>query len=101
MARILRGDVVWAELDPVRGHEQAGTRPIVVLSEDVFNARGGIVIAMAITSQEPKAGFPISMELTSVKLPKRSWALLSQVRTLSTQRLSRRLGQVSPEELGR
>ena len=48
MARILRGDIVWADLDPVRGHEQAGKRPVVVLSEDVFNARTGTVTAMAI-----------------------------------------------------
>ncbi len=45
MARILRGDLVWADLDPTRGHEQGGQRPVIVLSEDVFNARSGTVIA--------------------------------------------------------
>ncbi|MBL8795907.1 MAG: type II toxin-antitoxin system PemK/MazF family toxin [Planctomycetia bacterium] len=99
MARILRGDVVWAELDPTRGREQGGLRPVVVISADEFNARSGTVIAMAITSQPPRAGFPLMLELTSVKLPKRSWVKLSQIRTLSTERLSRKLGKISSEEL--
>jgi len=74
---------------------------VVVLSEDVFNARSGTVIAMAVTSQPQRAGFPLTLELTSVKLPKRSWVKISQVRTLSVQRLSKKIGQVAPEELDR
>lgn len=101
MARILRGDVLWADLDPVRGHEQAGRRPVLVLSQDVFNQRSGTVIALAITSAEPAAGFPLTLELRSVRLPKRSWVKIGQVRTLSTTRLGKRLGRVSAEELAR
>lgn len=99
MARILRGDVVWAELNPVRGHEQAGRRPVVVLSEDVFNERSGTVIAVAVTSREPTAGFPLTLEIESTKLPKRSWVKISQIRTLSAARLGRRLGRLAPEEV--
>jgi len=99
MARILRGEVRWADLKPVRGHEQAGERPVLVLSHDVFNERSGTVIAIALTSQAPRAGYPLTLELTSAKLPKRSWAKTSQVRTLSTERIGRRLGRVSEEEL--
>lgn len=99
MARILRGEVRWADLNPVRGHEQAGERPVLVLSHDVFNERSGTVIAVAITSQEPRAGFPLTLELTTSKLPKRSWVKTSQIRTLSTERIGRRLGRVSAEEL--
>ena len=99
MARILRGDVVWAALDPVRGREQAGRRPVLILSHEVFNERSGTVIAAAITSEPPRAGFPLTVALKSEDLPKRSWVKVSQVRTLSTTRLGRRLGRVSPEEL--
>jgi mRNA interferase MazF len=99
MARILRGDIFWADLDPTRGHEQSGTRPVLILSEEVFNERSGTVIAIAITSQEPRAGFPLTLELKSAKLPKQSWAKISQVRTLSVKRLGDKLGRVSPEEL--
>lgn len=101
MARILRGDVIWADLNPVRGHEQGGQRPVVVLSEDVFNARSGTVIALAITSQVQRASFPLTLELTSVKLPKRSWVKISQIRTLAVQRLGKKIGRVAPEELDR
>jgi mRNA interferase MazF len=89
MARILRGDIYWADLDPTLGHEQAGRRPILVLSQDVFNERSGTVIAMALTSQPQKAGFPLTLELSDKSLPKKSWVKISQIRTLSTQRLAR------------
>lgn len=101
MARVLRGDVFWAELDPTRGHEQAGFRPVLVVSEDVFNQRSGTVIAMAITSAEPRAGFPLTLELTSARLPKRFWVKIGQIRTLSTERLGKRLARLSPEEISR
>ena len=101
MARILRGDILWAELNPVRGHEQAGHRPVVVISHEVFNARSGTVIAMVITSQPPRAGFPLTLELTGAKLPKRSWVKISQVRTLSVERLGKRIARLAPEEVDR
>lgn len=99
MARILRGEIWWADLNPVRGHEQAGVRPVLIISHDVFNQRSGTVIAVALTSQPPAAGFPLTMEITSVVLPKRSWVKISQIRTLAVERLSNYLGAISPEEL--
>lgn len=99
MARILRGEIFWADLDPVRGHEQGGRRPIVVISADVFNSSSGTVIALAITSQSQRAGFPLTFELKSAKLPKRSWVKISQVRTLALDRIGRRIGKVASEEL--
>jgi len=50
MARILRGDIIWADLNPVRGKEQAGYRPVLIISYDIFNERSGTVIAVALTS---------------------------------------------------
>lgn len=101
MARVLRGDIRWADLDPVRGREQAGLRPVLVVSHDVVNERSGTVIAMAITSQEPRAGFPLTWPSQAPGLPKRSWIKISQVRTLSAERLGRRLGRASPAELAK
>lgn len=101
MARILRGDVRWADLNPVRGHEQAGERPVLILSHDVFNERSGTVIAVAMTRQEPRAGFPLTLESKAMGLPKRSWIKISQVRTLSVDRIGRRLARASEEELAR
>jgi mRNA interferase MazF len=99
MARILRGEIRWADLNPVRGSEQAGVRPVLVLSADVFNERSGTVIAVAITSQQPRAGFPLTLELAARGLPKRSWVKISQIRTLSVDRIGKKLGRASPEEL--
>jgi mRNA interferase MazF len=100
MARVLRGDIVWADLNPVRGHEQAGQRPVVVLSHDVFNERSGTVIAMAITSQAQHAGFPLTLELPAeLGLTKRAWVKISQMRTLSVERLGKKIGRATPELL--
>ena len=99
MARILRGDIRWADLEPTRGNEQSGRRPVLIVSADVFNERSGTVIAVALTSQAPRGGFPLTLELDSAKLPKASWVKISQIRTLSTERIGHKLGAVSPEEL--
>ncbi len=99
MARILRGEIRWADLNPVRGHEQAGLRPVLILSHDVFNERSGTVIAVAITSQPQRAGFPLTLELRTGNLPKQSWIKISQIRTLSTERIGKLIGRISEEEL--
>ena len=99
MARILRGDILWANLNPTRGHEQSGSRPVLVLSQNVFNERSGTVIALALTSQQPSAGFPLTLELAGRSLPKKSWVKISQIRTLSVQRLGKKLGKASTQEL--
>jgi mRNA interferase MazF len=102
MARILRGEIRRADFNPVRGREQAGQRPVLILSHDVFNDRSGTVIAVALTSQEPRAGYPLTLDLTTAaRLPKRSWVKISQIRTLSTERIGKRLGRASEEELAR
>ncbi len=98
MARVLRGEIRWADLNPTRGAEQAGRRPVLVLSHDIFNERSGTVIAAAVTSQPPRADFPLTLELHSPDLPKRSWVKISQIRTLSHERLGRRLARATPEE---
>ena len=99
MARILRGDILWAELNPARGNEQQGLRPVLILSHEVFNDRSGTVIAVALTSQKPKAGFPLTLEIESKKLPKQSWAKVSQIRTLSVERIGKKIGSASEEEI--
>ena len=99
MARILRGEIRWADLNPVRGHEQGGLRPVLILSHDIFNEKSGTVIAVAITSQPQKAGFPLTLELKTPNLPKKSWLKISQIRTLSVERIGKVIGKASLEEL--
>jgi mRNA interferase MazF len=94
MARILRGEIRWADLNPVRGHEQSSQRPVLILSHDIFNARSGTVIAVALTSQLQKAGYPLTLELKIAELRKPTWAKISQIRTLSVQRIGKRLARI-------
>jgi mRNA interferase MazF len=69
------------------------------LSQDIFNERSGTVIAVALTSQPQKAGFPLTLELKTGNLPKQSWVKISQIRTLSVERIGKIIGRVSPEEV--
>lgn len=98
MAGILRGEIRWADLNPARGHEQAGLRPVLILSHDVFNEQSGTVIAVAITSQPQRAGFPLTLESRS-NLPKKSWIKISQIRTLSVERIGKPIDKASQKEL--
>jgi len=101
MAEILRGEIRWADLDPVRGREQAGRRPVLIISQDVFNQNSRAAIIMAITSRPQKAGFPLTLKLDEAGLPKESWLKIGQVRTLSTERLGERIGRLDDETLAR
>ncbi len=99
MARVLRGEIRWADLDPTRGNEQTGLRPVLILSEDVFNERSGTVIAVALTGGRPRAGFPLTLESRARGLPKPSWIKIGQIRTLSTERVGKRIARSSDEEV--
>ena len=99
MAKILRGDIHWADLNPVIGSEQGGFRPVLILSHNIFNDKSGTVIATAITSRSQKAGYPLTLELSGTILPKKSWAKISQIRTLSTKRIGKKIASATIEEL--
>jgi len=81
------------------GHERGSLRPVLILSQDVFNQSSGTVIAMAITSQPQKAGFPLTLGLCCPALPKKSWLKISQVRALSVARLQTKIGRATEDEI--
>ena len=89
----------WADLSPVRGSEQAGVRPVLILSHDIFNTRSSTAIVMAITSQPQKSGFPLTLRLRQGELPKESWIKISQVRTISVDRLGKRICRIDENEI--
>ena len=97
MAEILRGDIYWAELNPIYRNESKAKCAVLVISNNFFNEKSGTVIALAITSNPPKAGFPLAYELITEQLPKLSWIKISQVRTLPIESLSGKLGSVSED----
>jgi mRNA interferase MazF len=83
----------------VRGREQAGHRPVLILSHELFNRKSETVIAMAVTSQPQRAGFPLTFPLAPEMLPKPSWVKISQVRTISIDRLGERIAVVGVDVL--
>lgn len=95
----MRCEIYWADLNPVRGWERAGLRPVLVLSHDLFNRESETVIVMAITSQTQRAGFPLTMALPGDMLPKPSWVKISQIRTIPVDRLGKKITALVPDML--
>ena len=97
MARVLRGEVHWAALDPVIGSEQAGRRPVLVVQADEINRHAPTTVALAITSRRPRVDSALNVRLPRGEggLPRDSWVKTNQVRTLALERLGTRLGRVS------
>ena len=93
---VRRGDIFYADLSPVVGSEQGGTRPVLIIQNDMGNRHSPTVIAAAITSQTGKARLPthISLSGRSVGLNKDSIVLLEQVRTIDKRRLREHMGHV-------
>ena len=93
---VKRGDIFYADLSPVVGSEQGGTRPVLIVQNDTGNRHSPTVIAAAITSQTGKAKLPTHIELSgrSVGLNRDSVILLEQIRTLDERRLRERMGRV-------
>ena len=87
------------DMGDTKGWEQSGRRPILVVSHEVFNQKSGTVIGVAITSKEPRAGFPLTLKFIGTKLPKSSWAKIGQIRTISSERLEKKVGRVSADEI--
>jgi mRNA interferase MazF len=74
---------------------------VLILSQDIFNERSGTVIAMALTTQAQRAGFPLTFELGNTEGTRRSWVKISQIRTLAVERIGKKIGKVSSEQLAR
>ena len=93
---VKRGDIFYADLSPVVGSEQGGTRPVLIVQNDTGNKHSPTVIAAAITSQTGKARLPTHISLAGhdVGLYKDSVVLLEQIRTIDKRRLKERMGEL-------
>lgn len=102
MTAPLRGEVWLADLDPTRGHEQAGRRPVLVLSDDIFNkGPAGLVIVLPLTSTLRSIPSHVRLSPPEGGLKNESAALCEAVRSISKDRLLRRWGAVSPPSMRR
>lgn len=100
---VRRGDIYYADLSPVVGSEQGGTRPVLIVQNDTGNRHSPTVIAAAITSQINKAKLPTHIELTgrSCGLTKDSVILLEQIRTIDKKRLRERMGKLDEDVMNK
>ena len=97
---IRRGALFYADLDPVVGSEQGGTRPILILQNDVGNYFSPTVVAAAITSRRDKTNLPTHVLLDDVPgIAPTSLLLLEQIRTVDRRRLRGYIGQISKEKM--
>ena len=98
---VRRGDIFYADLSPVVGSEQGGTRPVLIVQNDTGNRHSPTVIAAAITSQTGKARLPthISISGGSVGLSKDSIILLEQIRTIDKRRLREHMGRLDDDHM--
>ncbi len=96
---VKRGDIFYADLSPVVGSEQGGTRPVLIVQNDMGNKHSPTVIAAAITSQMNKARLPTHIELIgpTVGLTKNSVVLLEQIRTIDKKRLREHMGRLDQD----
>ena len=100
---VRRGDIYYADLSPVVGSEQGGTRPVLIVQNDTGNRHSPTVIAAAITSQLGKARLPTHIRVPGpeVGLAKDSVILLEQIRTLDKRRLREHMGRLNEEQMSK
>ena len=98
---IRRGDVFWVDLNPVKGSEQAGRRPVVVIQNDVGNEAAPTVIVAPLTTKSFTKHYPINVHIPQgiAGLKENSTILLSQIRTIDKTRLDRKIGYLPPTYL--
>lgn len=97
---IRRGDLFYADLNPVVGSEQGGIRPILIIQNDVGNHHSPTVVAAAITTRKAKNNMPTHILLNDVpELASNSLLLLEQLRTIDRKRLHGYIGRISKEKM--
>lgn len=96
---VRRGDVFYAHLNPVIGSEQGGTRPVLIIQNDIGNQYSPTTIVAAITSQISKAKLPTHVEISAAKsgLERDSVILLEQIRTIDKSRLKQKIAVLDEE----
>lgn len=99
--KIKRGEIYYADLDPVIGSEQGGRRPVLILQNNMGNKHSPTTIIAAITSKADKPYLPTDVDIAPPCLPKPSAVLLGQIRTVDKQRLEEYMGRLDKETMGK
>ena len=100
MKEIKRGQIYYADLSPVRGSEQGGVRPILIIQNDMGNRYSPTTIVACITTRTTKNKIPTHFWLDETcSLPKDSMVMLEQIRTIDKLRLQKYIGTISKTDL--
>jgi mRNA interferase MazF len=100
MAEPLRGDIWLVDLNPTRGHEQAGKRPGIVVSADLFNqGPAGLVVILPITTKARGIPFHVEINISEGGLTKRSFIKCEDIRSITPKHLFKKVGHVSEETM--
>jgi len=93
MGRIIRGEIVLANLEPVKGSEQGGTRPVLIIQNDIGNKFSTTTIIAPITSSIMKQEYPtnVLIKKEESKLSKDSTVLLNQIKTIDKSRIIKKI----------
>ncbi len=94
---IKRGDIILADLEPVRGSEQGGIRPVLIIQNNISNRYSPVIIIAAITSKIFEKEYPNNVFLSKIDsgLDKDSTILLNQIRTIDKSRIIRKLSSLT------
>lgn len=101
MREIKRGDMYYANLNPITGSEQGGIRPVLILQNDKGNRHSPTTIVAALTSRQTKSDLPTHVTLTTISLERKSIIMLEQIRTIDKSRLLDYIGSLSEEDMQR
>ena len=101
MREIKRNEIYYADLSPVKGSEQGGVRPVLILQNDMGNKHSPTTIVAAITSRQTKAKLPTHVDIQMAGLTKDSVILLEQIRTIDKTRLTEYVGLVDKQTMGK
>ena len=98
-----RGDVFYVDLNPVKGSEQAGMRPVLIIQNDIGNEFAPTVIIAPLTTKSFSREYPTNVHVKkgAAGLKEDSTILLSQIRTIDKRRLHRKLGNLPPETMSK
>ena len=100
MKEIKRGEIYYADLSPVRGSEQGGIRPVLILQNDMGNKHSPTTIVAAITSRKTKAALPTHVPFAADFMKSESTVLLEQIRTIDKSRLAEYIGKIDKKTMG-
>ena len=98
---VIKGEVYYADLNPIIGCEQGGCRPVIIVQNNTGNLYSPTTIIVPVTARKRKKALPTHIKVKGAGLPKKSIALLEQLRTIDKSRLKEKIGEITRTSLNK